>query len=242
MRTITYPLGMASTADFNTDSLDVGPVALGWDFVIGTPIIVVQLGINARVSIDTIVSLWDVTTQTLLGQTSVPSSPLAWRFEDIGTPISLTPGHTFAVIGWADTTNTGVPWYIFNDIPPPVFNPKGTVTYQNSRYNDGVIGPNHLPALGLGPPEIYGVPDFGYLSDKLLGYLKSRIDPMALILPESQYVIWAEAHHPHVPKVAEILEVLRSMTAEERNRALDKARELANYGRVFQEAMEEFKK
>jgi hypothetical protein len=54
--------------------------------------------------------------------------------------------------------------------------------------------------------------------------------------------IWAEAHHPHVPKVAEILEVLRSMTAEERNRALDRAGELENYGRVFQEAMEAFKK
>jgi hypothetical protein len=71
---------------------------------------------------------------------------------------------------------------------------------------------------------------------------KMQIDPMALILPARLYVIWAEAHHPHVPKVAEILGVLRSMTDEERNRALDKAGELANYGRVFQEAMKAFKK
>jgi hypothetical protein len=71
---------------------------------------------------------------------------------------------------------------------------------------------------------------------------KTQIDPMALILPARQYVIWAEAHHPHVPKVAEILEMLRSMTAEERNRALDRAGELANYGKVFQEAMKAFKK
>jgi len=44
--------------------------------------------------------------------------------------------------------------------------------------------------------------------------------------------IWYEIHHPHVPKVAEIQQVLRSMTPEEQKEALNRARTLENYAKA----------
>jgi hypothetical protein len=160
--TIVYPIGMASTAGFSNGS-GVGQTPRGWDFVISQPITVMQLGINAGVTMDITMSLWDVTTQTLMGQTTVTSSPFAWTFADLGTPISLTPGDTFSVIGWADTTTTGVSWYIFNNTPPAAFNPTGTVTYLNTRFDNG-IGPNQFPVSTIGAPAQYGVADIGYMT------------------------------------------------------------------------------
>jgi PEP-CTERM motif len=160
--TIIYPIGMASTSSFSNGA-GVGETPRGWDFVISQPITVMQLGINAGVSMDITMSLWDATTQTLLGQTTVTSSPFAWTFADLGTPIDLTPGDTFSVIGWADTTNTGVPWYIYNNGPPAAFNPTGTVTYLNTRYDNG-IGPSAFPQFTIGSPAQYGVADIGYMS------------------------------------------------------------------------------
>jgi len=54
------------------------------------------------------------------------------------------------------------------------------------------------------------------------------IDPMALILTGKALDIWYEIHHPHVPKVAEIQQVLRSMTPEEQKAALNRARLLCS--------------
>jgi len=158
--TIIYPIGQASTQGFSNGA-GAGETPRGWDFVINQPITVVQLGINAGVSIPITMSLWDVTTQKLLGQTTVVSQPFAWEFANLGTSISLTPGDTFSVIGWADTTNSGIPWYIYNNAPPPAFNPTGVVTYLNARF-DNNIGPNDFPGFTLGAPEQYGIADIGY--------------------------------------------------------------------------------
>jgi hypothetical protein len=58
------------------------------------------------------------------------------------------------------------------------------------------------------------------------------IDPMALILTGKALDIWFEIQHPHVPKVAEIQQVLRSMTPEEQKAALNRARTLENYAKA----------
>jgi FG-GAP repeat len=58
------------------------------------------------------------------------------------------------------------------------------------------------------------------------------IDPMALILKGKALDIWFEIQHPHVPKVAEIQQVLRSMTPEEQKAALNRARTLENYAKA----------
>jgi hypothetical protein len=63
------------------------------------------------------------------------------------------------------------------------------------------------------------------------------IDPMALILSGRAYLIWVELHHPHVPKVADIEAVLRTMTPEERNAAVIRAQTLAGYGKAFEDAI-----
>ena len=63
------------------------------------------------------------------------------------------------------------------------------------------------------------------------------IDPMALILSERAYLIWVELHNPHVPKVAEIQESLRSLSAEEKTSILTRARTIAAFGRAVEEAL-----
>jgi hypothetical protein len=63
------------------------------------------------------------------------------------------------------------------------------------------------------------------------------IDPMAMILSGKAYLMWLEFKHPHVPKVADIQAVLRTMTPRERNAALTRARTVPGYGKVFEKAM-----
>lgn len=157
---ITYPIGMASTSGFD-HGVGTGQTPRGWDFSISQAITVDQLGINAGVdNVDITMSLWDATTQTLLGQTRVNSQAFAWVFADLDTPIDLTPGDTFAVIGWADITNSN-PWYIFNNNPPAAFNPTGVVNYINVRYDNG-IGATQFPRYTITSPAQYGVADIGY--------------------------------------------------------------------------------
>lgn len=61
------------------------------------------------------------------------------------------------------------------------------------------------------------------------------IDPMALILRGDAYLTWVEIHHPHEPKVAEIEQVFKRMTAEQRKFALARARNLAAYCKAVEE-------
>jgi len=68
------------------------------------------------------------------------------------------------------------------------------------------------------------------------------IDPMALILSGKAYLIWAEMHHPHVPKVRDLENILRVMTAEERQAAVARAKSLGEFGSVARKAIEAFNK
>jgi hypothetical protein len=63
------------------------------------------------------------------------------------------------------------------------------------------------------------------------------IDPMYLILSGKAYQIWVEAHHPHVPKVADLEKVLRTMSREEQDAALTRAQTLTGYGKAVEEAI-----
>jgi hypothetical protein len=63
------------------------------------------------------------------------------------------------------------------------------------------------------------------------------IDPLALLLPSAIYQKIIEGIHPHVPKVAEIQQAARSMTPEERQFTLTRARSLAAYAKVVEEAI-----
>lgn len=61
------------------------------------------------------------------------------------------------------------------------------------------------------------------------------IDPMVLILgPHSKaYLIWCEIHHPNLPKIAEIKQLMESMTAEERELILLNARAIKRQGKLI---------
>jgi hypothetical protein len=109
-------------------------------------------------------SLWNVSTQALLAQTSVtPAAPQTWAFTNLGTPVSLAMGGIYSVIAWADTTSIGEAWYQFNNSPTPSFNPTGTIQYLNTRF-DNDVGPNTFPSATLPAPTSYGVADIGYLA------------------------------------------------------------------------------
>jgi hypothetical protein len=65
----------------------------------------------------------------------------------------------------------------------------------------------------------------------------AAIDPLALIFPSSVYVRLVEKLHPHVPKVAEIKEAAKGMTAEERSFVLAKAKAMVALGQAVEEAL-----
>jgi hypothetical protein len=90
------------------------------------------------------------------------------------------------------------------------------------------------------PPAL--IPNGARASRKRVSYMFNEnmyraIDPMALILSERAYLIWVEIHNPHVPKVAEIQEALRSLSAEEKTSILTRARTLSAFGRAVEEAL-----
>jgi len=159
---VVYPLNQTSTAGF-FHGVASGQTIRGWDFVVNaTGVSVVQMGINEFSNIPITLTLWDNATQTGLAQIVVPAVANTWVFGNLLTPVSLTLGHTYSVVGWADTTTSGVPWYIFNNMPPSAFNPTGTIQYLDVRY-DNDIGKDTFPAFTLSPPLQYGVADIGYV-------------------------------------------------------------------------------
>jgi len=62
------------------------------------------------------------------------------------------------------------------------------------------------------------------------------IDPMAMILQGKAYLIWVEIHHPHEPSVAEIEQVFKRMTQDERKLAVARAKTFVAYGKAVEEA------
>jgi hypothetical protein len=86
----------------------------------------------------------------------------------------------------------------------------------------------------LGKFLFYLIKECGGEMDKLNEY--AAIDPMAMILHGKAYLIWLEIHHPHVPSVAEIEQVLKRMTLEERNLSVARAKTLVAYGKAVEEA------
>ena len=65
------------------------------------------------------------------------------------------------------------------------------------------------------------------------------VDPLYLVLPGNVYTRVVEGLHPHVPKVSEIREILRSMSIEEKRATLSRAKVLIEYGKAVVKAAEE---
>jgi hypothetical protein len=63
------------------------------------------------------------------------------------------------------------------------------------------------------------------------------VDPMYLILSGKACLAWVEKEHPHVPKVAEVEKILRTMSREEQNAALARAKAITEYGSVVEAAI-----
>lgn len=65
----------------------------------------------------------------------------------------------------------------------------------------------------------------------------TAIDPLAIIFPSAVYVRLAEKLHPHLPAIAEIQEVAKGMSPEERRFVLTRARTLSAYAKAVEEAV-----
>jgi hypothetical protein len=63
------------------------------------------------------------------------------------------------------------------------------------------------------------------------------IDPLALLLPTSIYLILQEKINPHQPAVAALSEVAKAMTPEQRAFVQSRIRTLNTYTAAMQEAM-----
>ena len=160
-----------------------------------------------------------------------------------GRSVSLSSdGNTAIVGGDADNGNNGAAW---------VYTRSGGVwTQQGSKLvGTGAIGnagqgvsvsissDGNTVIVGGGADNEWKGAAWVYVKEILPGDLAwwskfVTIDPMALILTGKALDIWYEIHHPHVPKVAEIQQVLRSMTPEEQEAALQRARTLENYAKA----------
>jgi hypothetical protein len=76
----------------------------------------------------------------------------------------------------------------------------------------------------------------GALLDPFVG-LYAAIDPMYLLLGGKAYLVWVEMHHPHVPRISEIEQVLRSMTPLEQTAISKRARTVAEYAKAIEDAV-----
>lgn len=62
------------------------------------------------------------------------------------------------------------------------------------------------------------------------------MDPMAAILHGNAYVIWVETHHPHIPRVADVRNVLATLGEHDRALVLSRARTVARYANAVERA------
>jgi hypothetical protein len=159
---VIHALGDSSTSGFSQGS-GVGETPRGWDFQVNAPdVVVTQLGVNEALggAVPITLTLWDTTSETILAQTTAtPSAANNWTWVDLATPVALTAGDVYSVIGWADTSEDSSSWYLFSGFPPATFEPTGTIQYLNTRF-DNDVGPNTFPSFVLSGQ--YGVVDIGY--------------------------------------------------------------------------------
>jgi len=64
------------------------------------------------------------------------------------------------------------------------------------------------------------------------------IDPLAVLLPSRIYQKLIEKWHPHVPSTAEMAEIVKTMSDQERTETLQNARTYAVYAKVVEAAAE----
>jgi hypothetical protein len=65
------------------------------------------------------------------------------------------------------------------------------------------------------------------------------IDPMALLLSGKAYAIWSELHHPHEPRVADVVPAISAMSPQAREATLRRATVMARYGQTVRAAIEQ---
>lgn len=165
------PLGQASTSAFIPGAL-AGDTARGWDFIVNADgVSVVQLGVNAAINTSLTLTLWDDAARSELAQITVASSASRWVFGNLASPVSLTHGRTYSVIGWANTPGIAA-WYLLDNNPPALFEPTGAIQYVEGRYLNAA-GPNTFPTGMLSGQ--YGVTDIGYS-------LTSAPEPVTVLL------------------------------------------------------------
>jgi hypothetical protein len=136
---------------------------------------------------------------------------LVHRFDD---------GHSYLMNG-----NSGTPELVVGDsFGDPL--PQGV--------QSAFTGYNRVDVISIDPQSESATIRLRYQPAKHIS--GAAVDPMSLILSEAAYLIWAEAHHPHVPDVADLAAALREMPAEQRMFAIARARVLGDYAKAVLDA------
>ncbi|HEX2914007.1 MAG TPA: hypothetical protein VH186_24595 [Chloroflexia bacterium] len=66
---------------------------------------------------------------------------------------------------------------------------------------------------------------------------EAAIDPLALLFPSDVYIKIVEMLHPHVPLIAVVEEVVKSLPVEEKKAVINRAKRLIEYGDAVQKVV-----
>jgi len=156
---VIYALGESPTTGFVLGSA-AGETPRGWDFRVNAANLeVVEMGVDGATSssIPITLTLWNTATETLLAQaTTVPAA--GWDFVSLATPVLLTQGGEYSVIGWADPASS--PWYQYSNSPASAFEPTGAIQYLDVRFGNGISADTFPPSVVNSGQ--FGVVDIGY--------------------------------------------------------------------------------
>jgi len=130
----------------------------GWRFQVNSPGVTVwELGMLAPNAEDYNVTLWDVSTQTVLASVAMAyTAPDTWQFQTLATPVALALGSQYLV----QLYSTSAGYYFKSTTTGDVWQPTGTIQYLDMKFCNGCTATTF--PTGTLSNYMYGVPDIGY--------------------------------------------------------------------------------
>jgi hypothetical protein len=143
---------------FSTNNFFSGN-ARGWQFTAGvSDLTVSQLGIAAASGGAYTLSLWDVSTQSVLAQTTLSNANAgAWNWANLSSSVALNAGASYMVMGIGNDSNQS---YYFGNGLASSWYPSGAINYTSMKYCNSCTA-NTFPLSSLSGFQ-YGLVDIGY--------------------------------------------------------------------------------
>jgi hypothetical protein len=153
-----HSLGDQTPTGFATNNIFSGN-ARGWEFTAGAnDILISELGIAPASGGSYTMSLWDVATQSVLGQTTLSNvSAGQWNWANLTAPVALSAGASYLVVGIGNDSNQS--YYYSNNLPQSWY-PSGDINYTKMVFCNACTA-NSYPTNSLSNFQ-YGLVDVGY--------------------------------------------------------------------------------